>query len=125
MITLPLVVGDINHLRDLHEKYYSAEFPFPDFAQHFIASFKVLNDDGQIITAGGVRLFPELILITDIEKPGIERAFAVKSALQIATLAASNYGNLFCSAPKDSRWHHIVASQGFNDSKDHNLVLAL
>ncbi len=124
MITLPLVVDDLNNLRALHDKHFSGEFAFPDFAK-FTNPFKILDRDGKLVVAGGVKMFPEIILITDLEASPSNRALALTSAMQISTLIASQYGNLFCSAPKDSKWDRQVRSVGFVDSRDHNLVLSL
>lgn len=125
MITRPLQNTDIERVREIHEKYYREEFHFPDFAKNFLTTFKISKSNGEIITAGGIKLFPELIAITEQEHSASIRAFALQSAMQIATLVSYSYGELFCSALENSKWNEQVKSVGFQNSMDHNLVLHL
>lgn len=124
MKTLPLQIRDKEYLEELHKKY-GYNFPFPEFAKNFIATFKILDDNGKLITAGGVKLFPELILITDEEMEQRKRYNAMIVALQISQFSArlGMHDSLFASADADTEWEGILKKIGFQEAKDHNLVI--
>jgi len=124
MITLPLIASDLDELRAFHDAHYKDEFPFPNFTHNFISTFKIIGDNGKVITAGGVKLFPEVVLITDKDASAHDRAFALTSALQISTLCASNMGHaLLYASAQESKWQQQLLSVGFRRSVDHNYVI--
>lgn len=125
MITLPLRDTDLEKLREIHEKFYQEEFNFPDFSKNWLSTFKIINGNNELITAGGIKLFPELVLLTDQNASASNRAFGLNAALQIATLVANNHDGVFCSVKKDSKWHEQLRSVGFRDAQDHNMILSL
>jgi|SRR5215469_5276851 len=124
MITRPLTDEDLNRIRFLHSRYYKDEFPFPDF-RTFATTFKVLNDDGEIITAGGIKYNPEIILVTDQSINSANRAFALTAALQIAQYFISSHGHnlLYASVVNGSKWHEQLINYGFRDSVGKHLVI--
>lgn len=77
---------DIDHVKQLHEKYYS-QFEFPDFFGRFITAFKILDEDGEIIIAGGVRPIAEAIIITDLDKSRIKIGRALVEAQRFSMYA--------------------------------------
>lgn len=124
MITFPLNEQDIPKLNELWKKFYEKEFPFPDFRK-FLLSFKIVNSEGTIITAGGLKLTPEMILITDKEQMSAKRAFALTSALQICSFhaRAQNFDLISASVVNDEKWLEQLRSIGFRDSIGTHLVI--
>lgn len=125
MITYPLQQSDIGAIKVLWQKFYQNDFPFPDLSKNFISTFKIVDDNFKLILAGGVKLNPELILLTDKDKSAIDRAFALISALQIATLASGLNGHelLHVSVNNDDKWLEQLKSYGFRDSRGTHLII--
>lgn len=125
MITHPLLLDDLEAVRAIHEKFFKDDFPFPDFARNWLITFKILSESGEIITAGGVKLNPELVLITDKTKSQSERMFALVSALQIGLLHSKISGHelLTTVAIEDNFWIKMLRSYGFRDSIGTHLVI--
>jgi hypothetical protein len=125
MTSSPLSELDIPYLRALHEQFYKEEFNFPNFAKSFLTTFKIVNDKGAVITAGGVKLNPELILITDKDALQNDRVFALVSAMQLGTWSArsAGYEMLYASVINDPIWEKQLRNVGFKDSIGKSLVI--
>ena len=63
-----LRISDLDSLKQIHREYFADEFDFPDFFSQFMASFVVVDDDRQIISAGGIRTIAESVIITNKDK---------------------------------------------------------
>ncbi len=87
-----LGVNDIAHIQEIHEKYYS-EFEFPDFFKRFLMQFAIVDENDEIIIAGGVRPIAETILVTDQTKSRIKIGKALIEA-QRASMAACAFHNI-------------------------------
>src|SRR5258706_1530508 len=64
MIIRSFQESDINQLKKIHELYYTNEFSLEDFCQRFM-DFYVIENDGKIICAGGVRTIAESVIVTN------------------------------------------------------------
>jgi hypothetical protein len=125
MTPYPLNESDLEKLKTLHELYYKEQFNFPDFRRTFLTTFKILDSEENIVTAGGVKLFPEMILITDKNADARKRYDALMLALGISQLSAHSYGSdtLHASSRNDENWEKILIKIGFQFSRDNNLVI--
>lgn len=125
MITHPLTTHDLELIRILYNKYYNDEFPLPDLTVNCLTTFKIFNDQNEIVLAGGVKLNPELIVITEKDRSAQDRAFALISALQIATLVSKAAGHELLSATviNDEVWLKQLLSYGFRESIGKHLVI--
>jgi hypothetical protein len=117
MIIRSLVGGDLEKLRQIHEKYFKEEFDFPDFATNFIGTFAILNN-GKIITAGGVRTIAESVLITDLGIPVNQRSEALYKALDLSKYFCkiNNYDQLHAFVQGDN-WVRRLEKEKFHPCK--------
>ncbi len=121
----PLTYVDEKELREIWKKHYKDEFAFPDFFKHFLCAFKFLDDDGNIITAGGVRTIPEVVLLTDKDMPALKRMRALRNALQfVQHIAYKNSYEHFHATFKDGdvSWERALKLYGFKSMTDTMLV---
>jgi hypothetical protein len=82
-------VEDMGKVRKIHEKYFP-EMEFPDFFNGFLCAFTILDDNNQLIVAGGVRLIAELTLLTDQNYSPHARVVALRKALELSSYVCSN-----------------------------------
>lgn len=87
-----LEVSDVERLRVIHEKYFSEEFPFPDFLNGYICAC-VIEKDNKIICAGGVRSISELIAITDKSQMPRDRVRGLKKLLEASIYFSTKTGH--------------------------------
>lgn len=121
----PLTIVDEEELRKIWEKHYKDEFAFPDFFKHYLCAFKFLDDAGNIITAGGVRTIPEVVLLTNKESPAITRMRTLRNALDFVRHIAykNNYHHVHATFKDgDSAWEKALRRYGFQDMADNILV---
>lgn len=109
MLIRRLETTDIEHIRQLHEQYYS-EFEFPDFFNRFLSKFAVVDEDGEIVVAGGVRPIAETVIITDQTKSNIKIGRALMEAFRASmyTCAASNIDELHAFVTNEQYASHLV-----------------
>lgn len=125
MMTFPLTQHDLVLIKVLYEKHYHDEFPLPDLTVNCLTTFKIFNNAHELVLAGGVKLNPELIVITDQDKSAQDRAFALISALQIGSLVSQSAGHplLYASVNNDDVWLKQLLSYGFRHSNGTHLVI--
>ncbi len=112
-------------VQQIHAKFYKDEFVFPSFSQDtYINTFQIVDDNDRIITAGGVRLIPEIILITDKEAPVLDRKSALTLALDFMRhdAKAFHFDNLHVFVD-DEKWKHRLLREGFHPSKGECLII--
>lgn len=117
----------INHLKDLdriHEiytKHYSNEFHCPSFNE-FYNPFQV-SMGGKLVTAGGIRLIPEMILITDKDVPVLERRIALNVALDVVIKQTKDAGYIGMHAfVKPGKWKERMIKEGFRPAEGDCLI---
>ena len=76
-----LTVKDEDELREIWKKHFKDDFAFPDFFQHYLCAFKFMDNNGKIITTGGLRTIPEVVLVTDKDMPALKRMKSLRNAL--------------------------------------------
>lgn len=116
---------DLARLKEIHEKFYKKEFNFPDFTKHFICAY-VVEEDGRIITAGGIRTIVECIVITDKDLTARERYYGLGYILNASRYFTeqSNYDQLHAFV-KDITWEDHLIKKGFNKTEGQSLVLEI
>lgn len=119
-----MMLTDFTELKKIHEKFYKDEFEFPDFAR-FLFSFVVTDNNG-IISAGGIRLIPEAILITDKDRSVRIRKAALLSILTALAFITDKEGyDQIHAFIQDRSWEKHLKKMGFQDCKGHALYLNL
>jgi|SRR5215471_9205024 len=116
MIIRPLTLRDLPELGRIHESQYQDDFPFPDFTDHYLGSFAVVDSDNKIVCGGGVRTFAESVLITDqTRSPRVRRA-ALLQVLEVSSgICRMTHHNLLVAYPKDENWVKVLRKYGFVD----------
>src|SRR5215471_7998007 len=109
-------------LRKIWDEFYSKEFPFSSF-NNFVSAFTVENE-GKIITAGGIRPIAESVIITDKNFSVKERRAALYIMLQAQLYAAGNHRFEHLHAfIQDESWQLCLERIGFRESKGKCLIL--
>jgi hypothetical protein len=120
-----LSLKDIPRLKKIHEEYFKNEFEFPDFINGYLCAF-VVEDEGQIITASGVRTLAESVLLTN--KSGqftiAERREALLKILDASQYICKQYGydQLHAFIINDENWARHLNDYGFHPTKGKALV---
>lgn len=124
MITYPLTEADLFILKTIHARFYQDEFSFPDFKKNCLTAFKILNDEGELITAGGIKLNPEVILLTDKDKSVTDRMHALMVVAQMCGFIAKSAGHdlISVSITNDEKYVALLKKYGFRDSLGTHLV---
>lgn len=119
MIIRPFQRSDIDELKRIHQEgRYEVEYPFDVFNDpHFIDLFAVDDEGGRLISAGGVRLIPEVVIATDKSRSVRDRRMALMKILESAEFICrnQNFQNLTASTP-DEQWYLQLLRYGFRDS---------
>lgn len=120
-------LSDYDELKRIHEKYYKDEFEFPDFVSNYLCSFTVVDSDDNIVSAGGVRLISETVILTDQDKSVRDRRKALieifAASKHIADLNGFRTLNAFVT---DEKWRRHLIKIGFKPQEvlqlefDHN-----
>lgn len=104
---------DIKELRGIHEKFYKEEFEFPDFFKKFLCAFVVLDNE-RIVSGGGVRLIPEVVLVTDQEVTARKRITALNEVLLASKFIAGKAGfDQIHAFIQDDNWLNILKKSQF------------
>lgn len=119
-----LAIEDIAKLRHIHSQYFMDEFQFPDFMHGYLQAFAIVNDDNEIVTAGGVRPLMECVLVTDLNKTPRERKQALLLALKASIHSCELLGkNTLHAFVQDELWVQHLEKYGFKPTKGKSLVL--
>jgi hypothetical protein len=121
-----LRMEDVMKLKEIHKKFYEHEFEFPDFFNGFLCAFACVDDEENIITAGGVRTIVESVLVTDKSFSTRKRRNALYSILGASDYVARRmeYDQLHCFV-QDDKWMKCLNKIGFVPTKGRSLVLGL
>jgi len=122
MITRSLEPNDIPKIRKIWESHYKDQFDFPDFTQ-FVGCAVVVDDNDNIITAGGIRLIPEVILFTDKNYHAKKRWEAINSILDFGMFVIKKINQDSMHAfVTDTKWEIALGKIGFNPTKGKSLI---
>jgi hypothetical protein len=113
---------DLDRLKLIWDKYYSNEFSFPDFNKFLVAY--VVENEGKIVTAGGIRTIIECIALTDKSLPVRERYDGLGYILNASKYFTLRHGHdqLHCFI-QDETWMKHLLNFGFKFTKGDSLVL--
>lgn len=116
---------DIEKLREIHSKYFSEHFEFPDFLNGFMCAFVVTDDLGNIISGGGVRLIAESVIITDKKYSVRDRRKALYQVLDVSEFITRKTGlSKLHAITDDNIWKKHLNRIGFH-TRGEFLVLDL
>jgi hypothetical protein len=118
--------GDLEKIKEIHNKFYSNEFNLPDFNKHFINSYVITNSDNNIVSVGGIRPILEVVAITDKDMLVKERLSALGDLLTISAFIAEHDGfdELHCFV-QDEIWLKQLKKKGFSETKGKSLVFKI
>jgi PAS domain-containing protein len=121
-----LVPSDIDEIRRIHEQFYKEEFDFPDFLNNFLCAFVVTDEDGKIISAGGVRAIAESVIVTDKNFSVRDRRQALYQVLDVSEFITkhADFKELHAFV-QDTTWISFLMTVGFCPTKGKALVLEL
>lgn len=115
---------NIDQVNKIYDKHYKTDFSKPDFVNdQFVSVFQVDIKD-QIVTAGGIRLIPEIVLVTDKDAPVLNRKLALTEAIDFMVYHAQqlNYSGLHAFV-EDELWARRLQRTGFKTAKGQCLIL--
>jgi len=115
--------ADLSQLAEIHQKFYSEEFPISDFFNHPLFQM-IVEEDNKIIAAASVREILEMVAITNKDfSPRVRRA-ALLNILQGAMFGTSrcNFNQLHAFI-QDDTWKKQLSKYGFKPTKGQALVL--
>jgi len=100
---------DVNKIKELHDKYYS-EFEFPDFFTNYLCRYVVLDENDDIILAGGVEPIAEQILVTNQEKNRIKigRALVLSKNIGMQACRTNGIHELHAFVKNDEYAEHLI-----------------
>ena len=113
---------DLVQLKDIHEKFYSNEFPISDLAG-LACAFCVVDEFDRVVTAGGVRTIVEAVIVTDKDVDVEHRRFALLEMMKTATdtTRAMGYDQLHAFV-QDEKWQRHLIKYGFKPTIGKSLV---
>lgn len=126
MILRAMMQRDLEQVKAIHEKYYGAEFPLPDFVTNYLCAFVVVGEGDSIISAGGVRTLLESVLITDKSFSPETRKEALLDILA-ANIHFAKQGNFdgIHAFVQDEKWAKRLRRTGFKDTIGKALYLGI
>ena len=117
MIVRGLRADDLEKLRELNSKHFPND-SFPDFGSlHSV--LVVCDSDGSIISAGGVTLIAEGVLVSDMDKSSVKRGKALIQQLTHMGMTCSNLGQpylMIFESNDDEVWVKALKTYGFESA---------
>lgn len=116
---------DFAELKEIHEKYYSSEFSFPDFVTKYLCAFVVTDDESnRIITAAGVRTVTEVVALTNKDFAPRARREGLYRILDASAFVAIHNGyDQIHAFVQDDNWQKQLKKVGFRDCAGKALYL--
>ncbi len=122
----PLRSEDISKLKEIHDKYYSDKFPFPDFTDlNYTGAVVITDDSGEIISVAGVRTLLEVVAITDKSFSPELKIQALENILAFSAFTAKelNHKEIHAFIQDDPKWVKHLENFGFSRIAGTGLVL--
>lgn len=109
----------MEEIRRVHAKHYNYELP----EDHYLCSFIVEDENGKLVTAGGIRTIAEIIAVTDKDlSPRIRREGLVM-LLHASNMVCDTQGYRQIHAfVKDEKWYNQLTKRGFNITNGKALI---
>lgn len=116
--------SDSDEVQRIHSLYFKDEFTLPDFMK-YVCAF-VVEENGRIITAGGVRDIAECVLVTDMSLDSRVRIKALYQMLDATTFVCrrSDYDQMYAWS-QNPRWTKRMMRNGFRLPQGQSLILDL
>lgn len=125
MIIRAIESKDEEQIEEIRKRHYSDEFSPVDFRDKFLCAF-VVEDQGKIITAGGIRTIAEAIALTDKSINYRQRVRALREMLKAdAHIARTSGYNQLHAFIQDYTWSEHLVKKEFRHTKGNALVLNL
>jgi hypothetical protein len=126
MLIRNLELSDVEKIAKIHQEFYANEFSLDEFkSDHFIGMFAA-EANQELVLAGGVRLIPEVIVITDKNKPVKVRREALLNILEVSAYVARRAGHDGLHAfIQDEVWLQQLLEHGFRRTKGTAIVTSL
>jgi hypothetical protein len=125
MIIRGLSPRDIPQVSRIHERFHKTEFSLEEFNQNYLSQFGVFENE-RLITAGGVRLIPEVVIVTDQENSVRERRAALYYMLQTSLYIAGNNGyDSIHAFVQDEGWLRHLLKVGFKPTVGTSVVMGV
>jgi len=117
---------DLAKVKELHEKHYKEEFSWPDFGKNFLGCFTALDQEGRIVSAGGVRTISEAIIITDKSLPAGIRRDALLEMMSASIYVAQHFGyDSIHAFVQEQGWKSHLMKTGFQPIIGDGLIFKL
>jgi len=111
---------DMDTIRRIHKLFYEGEFNFPE--THYLSAF-IIEEDGVMITTGGIRLITELIAVTNKDISVKKRREALVMLLQASSFVCDKLGYEHIHAfVQDENWYNQLIKRGFHTPKGKALI---
>lgn len=117
--------NDLSELVRIVEQYRD-QFNLDEFKQDFKCFFTVTDDEDNIVTIGGVRLIPEIVIVTDQTKNKKLRSKAVRLIDQAIKFVSRRAGirQLHAFIQEES-WLQVLFRNGYRPTKGIGIVTDL
>jgi hypothetical protein len=104
-----LEAKDKEIIKKLHESYYN-EFELPNFYNGFLSQFAIVDENDDIIVAGGVRPIAESIIVTDqtMSRIKIGRALVEAHRASLYTCAINKIDELHAFVTNEQYASHLI-----------------
>ena len=118
-----LMLRDLAKVEKIHSEFYKHEFPIEDL-NRCLTSFAVVDEEDEVICAGGIRPIIEAIIVTDKDVEIAKRREALIKMLQIAehTTSRSGYRQMHAFV-QDENWARHLVRYGFKSTVGRSLVI--
>lgn len=114
MMIRALNPSDIDELRNIHARHFLEEFEFPDFLHNFLCCFVVVNNQGNIVSGGGVRLIAESVILTNKDYAADERRAALYQILDASEYVTKKADfNHLHAVTDNTKWMQHLSKVGF------------
>jgi IMP cyclohydrolase len=115
MIIRALQPNDIEQLKQIHIWHYRNEFEFPDFLNNYLCAFVVTDNNGRIISGGGVRAIAEAVVVTDKNRSVKDRRDALLQVLDASCFITkqADFPRLH-AVTDDEQWAKHLENVGFH-----------
>lgn len=122
----PMRAEDIDELRKIHEQFYHEEFDIAEFDKKFISLFSVVNDNGDLVTLGGIRQLAEAVIVTNKNLSSRERISGLNEMLSMLSIVARHSGHDAIHAfIQDQNWLEQLKTAGFMPTIGQSVIYKL
>lgn len=113
---------DLAAIREIWSKHYSDMFDLPDFTKFLVAGL-IEDDNGRIVTVGGIRPIAECIMLTDRNVHAVKRWKAITDILAMGEyVARKNAISEIHAFVTDEAWSLHLGKLGFVQTIGKSLV---